>query len=157
MAEPLAEPQADGVPRGSTKDRGGGVVILGVQVSSDPFEKTARRVVQLATSETRDRAAGPSFVCATSVHGLIVASEDLKFRDILNRATTEGIACVPFHQPHGCHVDGRSVLGAQPDYRRAFDREGTDIDLDPMGSRLVVVGVARGTHELYPLTRPRLG
>ena len=63
----------------------GSVDILGVRVSNAPFERTAHRVVELASSDG-DAAAGPPYVCATSVHGLIVASEDPKFRDILNRA-----------------------------------------------------------------------
>ena len=81
----LTETPKVGLPSLPPTDRYGSVDILGVQVSSAPFEQTAHRIVELASGD--GNVGGSPYVCATSVHGLIVASEDPKFRDILNRAT----------------------------------------------------------------------
>jgi N-acetylglucosaminyldiphosphoundecaprenol N-acetyl-beta-D-mannosaminyltransferase len=61
------------------------VELLGVRVGVVSLEETARLVVRLAREPPGP--SGPHYVCATSVHGLIEASEDPRFRDILNRAT----------------------------------------------------------------------
>ena len=81
----LTEAPKVGLPSLPPTNRYGSVDILGVHVSSAPFEQTAHRIVGLASGD--GNVDGPAYVCATSVHGLIVASEDPKFRDILNRAT----------------------------------------------------------------------
>lgn len=61
------------------------VELLGVRVSTAPLEETARIVVELAQDGIPAKA--PHYVCATSVHGLIEASERPDFRAILNGAT----------------------------------------------------------------------
>src|SRR5438094_6960347 len=72
------------------------VDILGVKVSTASFSEVARGVVAWATRPTDSL---PRFVSATSVHGLIEATGDPAFRDILNgasRVTPDGMPLVWF-------------------------------------------------------------
>src|SRR5439155_990836 len=62
------------------------VDILGVKVSTASFSETARDVVAWATRPTESL---PRFVSATSVHGLIEATGDPLFREILNGTGAE--------------------------------------------------------------------
>jgi N-acetylglucosaminyldiphosphoundecaprenol N-acetyl-beta-D-mannosaminyltransferase len=85
--------------RGSLETRVGGetvdtVNILGVRVTTEPFDDVVRRVIRMAGAP---RGPVPAYVCATSVHGLIVARDDPEFRRILNGAaivTPDGMPLV---------------------------------------------------------------
>lgn len=71
------------------------VNLLGVRVSTAGIERTAEAIIRWASSDVSSD--GPRYVCATSVHGLIVASEDPAFRAVLNRAaivTADGMPLV---------------------------------------------------------------
>lgn len=71
------------------------VPILGVRVAIGSMTQMVDAVVGCAQHMERDREA--EYVCATSVHGLIVGSEDEDFRRILNRAflvTPDGMPLV---------------------------------------------------------------
>jgi N-acetylglucosaminyldiphosphoundecaprenol N-acetyl-beta-D-mannosaminyltransferase len=70
---------------GSPGDTRPAVELLGVRVSTASPEQTAKSVVALADDGSGPRL--PHYVCATSVHGLIEASEDSDFKRILNEAT----------------------------------------------------------------------
>jgi len=77
------------------------VDILGVKVSTASFSETARDVVAWATRPTESL---PRFVSATSVHGLIEATGDPVFREILNgasRVTPDGMPLVWFGRLSG--------------------------------------------------------
>lgn len=60
------------------------VDVLGVPVAVLSPERAAQLVVAAAESSRSE--GSPRYVCATSVHGLIVGSEDVRFREILSES-----------------------------------------------------------------------
>jgi N-acetylglucosaminyldiphosphoundecaprenol N-acetyl-beta-D-mannosaminyltransferase len=66
-------------------DRMGSVNILGVEVTVSTLEDVGQLVSRWAAGPLD--AAGPRYVCATSVHGLIEAFRDPEFGSVLNGAT----------------------------------------------------------------------
>src|SRR6266576_877544 len=82
---------------GNESARPSEVDILGVGVSALSLQEVAEDVVRWAT--TPRPKAGPHYVCATSVHGLVEAAHDPSFREVLNgasRVTPDGMPLVWF-------------------------------------------------------------
>ena len=70
---------------GSPHITSGMLNILGVRVSVTGVDRAAEQIVDAAVRTAPN--VEPNYVCATSVHGLIVATSDREFRDILNAAS----------------------------------------------------------------------